>query len=95
MGTLMVFNDPDTASIIEELQEKTHPLDAKKRIIERALAKQQEISLKLIQERDKEHLNATHTVRRFEALKSSSHLLKHDHEALLHRDHDCMAIKGG
>ncbi|MCF7970298.1 MAG: hypothetical protein K9L22_03915 [Methylococcaceae bacterium] len=60
----------------------------------RALAKQQEISLKLVQERDKAHLNAVHTESRLEALKSSYRLLKHDYDALLHREHNCMAIKG-
>ncbi|MDF1583644.1 MAG: hypothetical protein P1P78_10075 [Methyloprofundus sp.] len=87
------FNDPDSVSIVTELQEKIHTLDAEKRLIERALAKQQEISLKLTQERDKAHLNAVHTESRLESLKSSYRLLKYDYDVLMHREHDCMAIK--
>jgi len=89
-----VFNDPDAVSIIEGLQEKIHTLDAEKRIIENKLARQQEISLKLVQERDAKHLNAVHTESKLNALKSSYRLLKHDYNVLLHREHDCMAIKG-
>ena len=89
-----VFNDPDAVSIVTELQEKIHALEAEKRISDSKLAKQQEVSLNLAQERDKEHLNVVHTESKLNGLKSSYRLLKHDHEALLHREHDCMAIKG-
>jgi len=89
-----VFNDPDAVNIVSELQEKIHALEAEKRIIERELAKQQEIILNLAQERDKEHFNAVYTESKLNGLKSSYRLLKHDHEALLHREHDCMALKG-
>jgi len=89
-----VFNDPDAVSIVEELQEKIHSLEAEKRISDSKLAKQQEVSLNLAQERDKEHLNVVHTESKLNGLKSSYRLLKYDHEALLHREHDCMAVKG-
>jgi len=89
-----VFNDPGAVSIVSELQEKIHVLEAEKGISERELAKHQEISLKLVQERDKAHLNAVGTESKLEALKSSYRLLKHDYEALLHHERDCMAIKG-
>ncbi len=89
-----VFNDPDAVSIVTGLQEKIHALEAEKRISDSKLAKQQEVSLNLAQERDKEHLNVIHTESKLNGLKSSYRLLKHDHEALLHREHDCMAIKG-
>jgi len=39
-------------------------------------------------------LNVIHTESKLNGLKSSYRLLKHDYEALLHREHDCMAIKG-
>jgi len=88
------FKDPEAVSIVLELQEKIHQLEADKRLIERELAKQQKISLNLAQERDKEHFNAIHTEGKLDSLKSSYRLLKYDHEALLHREHDCMALKG-
>lgn len=87
------FKDPEAISIVAELQEKIHTLEAEKRIIKRELVEQQEISLKFVQERDKEHLNAVHTESELESLKSSYRTLKRTHEELLHREHDCMAIK--
>jgi len=89
-----VFNDPDAVSIVEELQEKIHSLEAEKRISDSKLAKQKEVSLNLAQECDKEHLNVVRIESKLNGLKSSYRLLKHDYDALLHREHDCMAIKG-
>jgi len=88
-----IFNDPSVVSIIEELQEKIIGLDAKNLILENKLARQQEMGLKLVQERDKEHLKSVHTESKINSLRSSYRLLKNDHEALLHREHNCMVIK--
>jgi len=89
-----VFKDPEAVSIVEELQEKIHALEAEKRISNSKLDKQQAVSLNLAQEWDKERLNVMQTESKLNGLKSSYRLLKHDYEALLHREHDCMATKG-
>jgi len=89
-----IFNDPNTVSIVTELQEKIHSLEAEKRISESKLVKQQEISLNLVQERDKEHFKAVRAESKLESLKSSYRLLKNTHDELLHREYDCMAITG-
>jgi len=87
------FKDPEAVSIVADLQEKIHVLEAEKQLIEAKQVKQQEISLKLAQERDKACLNVIHTESKLESLKSSYRMLKHTHEELLHREYDCMALK--
>jgi len=88
-----VFNDPDAVSIVTELRDKILEIGAEKRISDNKLAKQQEISLKLVQERDKEHLKAVDAESKVESLKSNYRVLKGTYDELLHREHDCMALK--
>jgi len=88
-----LYDDPTSISIVTDLQDKIRQLEAKKQIIETKLVERNEISLKLIQERDKEHLKVIHAVSKLESLKSSYRMLKELHDELLHREYDCMAIK--
>ena len=89
-----IFNDPNTVSIITDLQEKILHLEAKKQIVEAKLIERESIGLKLVKERDKEHLKAVHAESKVESLKSSYRVLKSTHDELLHREYDCMAITG-
>jgi len=89
-----VFKDPEAVSIVADIQEKIHFLEAEKQIIEAKLIEREDIGLKLVKERDKEHLKAVHAESKVESLKSSYRLLKNTHDELLHREHDCMAITG-
>lgn len=89
-----LYNDPASVSIVTDLQEKILRLEAEKQIVEAKLIEREGVSLKLVQERDKEHLKAVHAESKVESLKSSYRMLKSTHNELLHREHDCMAITG-
>ncbi|GAW86328.1 hypothetical protein bplSymb_SCF02404P005 [Bathymodiolus platifrons methanotrophic gill symbiont] len=89
-----LYNDPASVSIVTDLQEKILQLEAEKLIIEAKLIERENIGLKLIQERDKEHLKAVHADSKVESLKSSCRYLKYTYDELLHREYDCMAITG-
>jgi hypothetical protein len=91
---LSVFKDPDTVSLISDLQEKIRLVEAEKQIIELKFKTKDELNIKFIQERDKEHLKAVHAESKVESLKSSYRLLKNTHDELLHREYDCMAMTG-
>jgi len=89
-----LFKDPDTVSIVSDLQEKIRLLEAEKQIVEAKLIEIEGIGLKFVKERDKEHLKAVHAESKVESLKSSYRLLKNTHDELLHREYDCMAMTG-
>jgi len=89
-----LFKDPDTVSIVSDLQEKIRLLEAEKQIVEAKLIEIEGIGLKFVKERDKEHLKAVYAESKVESLKSSYRLLKHTHDELLHREYDCMAMTG-
>jgi len=88
-----LYNDPASVSIVTDLQEKILRLEAEKQISEAKLIEREGIGLKLVKERDKEHLKAVHAESRVESLRSSYRLLTSTHDELLHREYDCMAIK--
>lgn len=88
------FKDLGSLSTAQSLQNKIHQLEDEKRIIENKLTAQKERSLVLVTERDKKHLISVQTEGRLNSLKSSYRMLKSDYDALLHREYDCMAIKG-
>jgi len=89
-----LYNDPASVSIVTDLQEKILRLEAEKQIVEAKLIEREGIGLKLVKERDKEHLKAVHAESKVESLKSSYRVLKSTHDELLHREYDCMAITG-
>jgi len=89
-----LYNDPASVSIVTDLQEKILRLEAEKQIVEAKLIEREAIGLKLVKERDKEHLKAVHAESKVESLKSSYRVLKSTHDELLHREYDCMAITG-
>jgi len=72
--------------LIEGLQEKIRALEA-------TLASQQETNLNLVYERDREHLEAMQAQGNITALKARNQALMRDYDELLHREHNCMAIK--
>jgi len=79
-----LFKDPDTVSLVSDLQEKIHLLEAEKQIIE--------AKLHFIQNNNVEDPKVTYTKGKLESLKSSYRMLKLTYDELLHREHDCMAI---
>ena len=89
-----LYNDPASVSIVTDLQEKILHLEAKKQIVEAKLIEREGIGLKLVKERDKEHLKAVYADSKVENLKSSYRMLKINYDEVLHQNHDCMAITG-
>ena len=52
-----------------------------------------EANIKLVLERDKEHLRAVKLGTKVRSLEATIKRLKIDHDALLHQEYNCMAIK--
>jgi len=88
-----LFKDPDTASLVSELQDKIRLLEAEKQLIEVKLKDREEFNLGTIQERDKERLKNVYVNSKLESLKSSYRILRLNYEEMEHKNYDCMAIK--
>jgi len=88
-----LFKDPDTVSLVSELQDKIRLLEAEKQIIEAKLSDRKEFNLTTIQERDRERLQVIYEKSKLESLKSSYRILKINYDELENKTYDCMAIK--
>jgi len=88
-----LFKDPETISLVNELQAKITLLEAEKRIIDTKLKDREKFNLATIQERDKERLNVISANSKLESLKSSYRILKLNYDELGHKIYDCMAVK--
>ena len=87
-----VFNDVNSAGIIENLQHHVSNLESENQLLKDNLDDQKKRTLQIVLERDVEHQKAMKIEGRYRALESKYRTLKDRYDALLHQEHDCMAI---
>ncbi len=84
-----VFNVADD---IGELKHRVSVLETENRVLKDQLDEQKKRSLQIVLERDVEHQEAMKIEGRYCALELQYRNLKDRCDALLHQEHDCMAI---